>query len=86
MPRVLVSPKFDADFETSRACHEIDDGFEFLCKLYHCKYRGKHRKMTRFSEWSSKINDPAEAVFVHNITDLVDRDSKCSSSYCFGSD
>ncbi|KAI5245259.1 hypothetical protein E4T43_03315 [Aureobasidium subglaciale] len=67
-----VSPT-DAEWEARTHCREMDDGFEFLCKLYHCKYRGKHRQKTRYEELKSKVSNAAEAEFAEKIYDIVDR-------------
>lgn len=66
----------EAAWEARGHCAEIDDGFEFLCKLYHCKYRGKHRKLTRFEEWKNKTSNAAEAEFANRIYDIVDRNGE----------
>ncbi|KAI5206388.1 hypothetical protein E4T39_02559 [Aureobasidium subglaciale] len=67
-----VSP-IDAEWEARTHCREMDDGFEFLCKLYHCKYRGKHREKTRYEELKNKVSNAAEAEFADKIYDIVDR-------------
>ncbi|KAH0387715.1 hypothetical protein KCU92_g1525, partial [Aureobasidium melanogenum] len=63
----------DAAWEARSHCAEMDDGFEFLCKLYHCKYRGKHRQKTRYEELKNKTSRPAEQVFADRIYEIVDR-------------
>ncbi|KAG9829399.1 hypothetical protein KCU77_g13816, partial [Aureobasidium melanogenum] len=63
----------DAAWEARSHCAEMDDGFEFLCKLYHCKYRGKHRQKTRYEELKNKTSRPAEQVFADKIYEIVDR-------------
>ncbi|KAK6002061.1 hypothetical protein QM012_001699 [Aureobasidium pullulans] len=63
----------DAAWEARSHCQEMDDGFEFLCKLYHCKYRGKHRQKTRYEELKNKTSRPAEQAFADRIYEIVDR-------------
>ncbi|KAH0284904.1 hypothetical protein M436DRAFT_58750 [Aureobasidium namibiae CBS 147.97] len=63
----------DAAWEARSHCAEMDDGFEFLCKLYHCKYRGKHRQKTRYEELKGKTTRVAEQVFADRIYEIVDR-------------
>lgn len=67
---------FDAACEARGHCNEIDDGFDFLCKLYHCKYRGKHRQKTRYEELKHKTSNAAEAEFAETIYEIVDRNGK----------
>ncbi|KAG2165682.1 hypothetical protein JADG_005421 [Aureobasidium aubasidani] len=67
------SSSIDAEWEARSHCNEMDDGFEFLCKLYHCKYRGKHRQKTRYEELKNKTSNAAEAEFAEKIYDIVDR-------------
>jgi hypothetical protein len=66
----------DAMWEARQHCSEMDDGFEFLCKLYHCKYRGKHRQKTRYEELKGKTTRVAEQVFADRIYEIVDRNGE----------
>jgi len=66
----------DAAWEARSHCAEMDDGFEFLCKLYHCKYRGKHRQKTRYEELKGKTTRVAEQVFADRIYEIVDRNGE----------
>lgn len=70
------SSSIDAEWEARSHCNEMDDGFEFLCKLYHCKYRGKHRQKTRYEELKNKTSNAAEAEFAEKIYDIVDRNGE----------
>jgi hypothetical protein len=70
----------DATWEARQHCNEMDDGFEFLCKLYHCKYRGKHRQKTRYEELKGKTTRIQEQVFADRIYEIVDRNGEFSAS------
>ena len=54
----------------------MDDGFEFLNKLYHCKYRGKHRQKTRYEELKGKTTRVQEQVFADKVYEIVDRNGE----------
>lgn len=71
-------PSVDAAWEARQHCAEMDDGFEFLCKLYHCKYRGKHRQKTRYEELKSKTTRVAEQVFADRVYEIVDGNGELS--------
>jgi hypothetical protein len=66
----------DAAWEARNHCAEMDEGFEFLNKLYHCKYRGKHRQKTRYEELKDKTTRVEEQVFADRIYELVDRNGE----------
>lgn len=68
----------DAAWEARSHCSEMDDGFEFLCKLYHCKYRGKHRQKTRYEELKGKTTRVQEQVFADRVYEIVDRNGELS--------
>ena len=70
----------DAAWEARSHCAEMDDGFEFLCKLYHCKYRGKHRQKTRYEELKGKTTRVQEQVFADRVYEIVDRNGECRAS------
>jgi hypothetical protein len=70
----------DATWDARQHCNEMDDGFEFLCKLYHCKYRGKHRQKTRYEELKGKTTRIQEQVFADRIYEIVDRNGEFSAS------
>jgi hypothetical protein len=71
----------DAGWEARQHCNEMDDGFEFLCKLYHCKYRGKHRQKTRYEELKGKTTRVQEQVFADRIYEIVDRNGEFSCEF-----
>ncbi|CAD0110355.1 unnamed protein product [Aureobasidium uvarum] len=73
----------DADWEARTHCQEMDDGYEFLCKLYHCKYRGKHRQKTRYEELKNKTSSKAEQTFADRIYEIVDRNGEFSLATIF---
>ena len=73
-------PSVDAAWEARSHCAEMDDGFEFLCKLYHCKYRGKHRQKTRYEELKGKTTRVQEQVFADRVYEIVDRNGECRAS------
>ncbi|KAI4841840.1 hypothetical protein E4T44_07655 [Aureobasidium sp. EXF-8845] len=66
----------DAVWDARTHCAEMDDGFEFLCKLYHCKYRGKHRQKTRYEELKGKTTRVQEQIFADRIYEIVDRNGE----------
>jgi hypothetical protein len=66
----------DAVWDARTRCAEMDDGFEFLCKLYHCKYRGKHRQKTRYEELKGKTTRVQEQIFADRIYEIVDRNGE----------
>jgi hypothetical protein len=72
----------EAAWEARKHCSEMDEGFEFLCKLYHCKYRGKHRQKTRYEELKHKTSNAAEASFADKIYDIVDRNGEYFGDSC----
>ncbi|KAI4836047.1 hypothetical protein E4T44_07727 [Aureobasidium sp. EXF-8845] len=66
----------EAVWDARQHCAEMDDGFEFLCKLYHCKYRGKHRQKTRYEELKGKTTRVQEQIFADRIYEIVDRNGE----------
>jgi hypothetical protein len=72
----------DASWEARQHCAAMDDGFEFLCKLYHCKYRGKHRQKTRYEELKGKTTRVEEQQFADKIYEIVDRNGEFRVLFC----
>ncbi|GAB7349666.1 hypothetical protein MBLNU459_g0340t1 [Dothideomycetes sp. NU459] len=65
------STEDDAMRHARQGCTQIDEGFKFLQQLFHYKYRPKHQKKARFTDWSHKTFDPADTTFVHCFEDAV---------------
>ncbi|KAL1304757.1 hypothetical protein AAFC00_003694 [Neodothiora populina] len=52
-------------------CTEIDEGFEFLLKLYHFRYSARGQDKASFAQWTEHTSNPAEAHFVAQLPELV---------------
>lgn len=51
-------------------CNDIDDGFEFLFRLYHYKYSARQQTRASFALWKDRTQHPAEERFVQSMPDL----------------
>lgn len=63
--------EYDAKWDAREGCTQIDEGFEFLEKLFHSKYRPRHQTKAKFTEWHMKAFHQAEATFIHRLEDLA---------------
>ncbi|KAL1304756.1 hypothetical protein AAFC00_003693 [Neodothiora populina] len=59
------------EFEHAKQdCREIDRAFDFLVKLFHCKYSRQRRHQAQIDDWQTKPESQAERGFVHSLVDL----------------
>ncbi|KAF1355096.1 hypothetical protein BDV97DRAFT_344706 [Delphinella strobiligena] len=54
-------------------CTDIDDGYEFLQKLYHYKYSARNSDRASFDAWTNKTSHPAEARFVRDMLETFNQ-------------
>lgn len=52
--------------QAQKSCDAIDDGYEFLMKLYHYKYSARNEDKAAFP-WTTRFTHQAEGGFVHTL-------------------
>lgn len=58
--------------QTQKLCNNIDEAFEFACKIFHTKYSSvKNQHRVNLKDWPSSMSDPAEQGFMTSLIDLV---------------
>lgn len=54
--------------EAQDNCADMDDGFEFLMRLYHYKYSIRSQTRAEFALWKNRTTHDAEVEFVESIS------------------
>ena len=69
--------KYEAEKEADIECRSIDDGYEFLCKLFHCKYRRRRKVLARMSDYQDTLEHQGpSADFVKGLRDLCEENGQ----------
>lgn len=63
--------------EATDQCFEVDQGFEFIRNLFHCRYSSvKNQQRAELDQWLKTSQDSSEKDFLHNLFDLFATNSK----------